>query len=71
MKAKRLYRCTICNRVSDKSIETNLAETVKGHFHADPKFPDQSYICDPCDTEIDILKSEYHLNDDPIWNFPF
>jgi len=73
VKSKRIYRCSICNKVSDPSIETEVGDTVRGHFHPDPKYR-ESYLCDACDTSIDILMSEYHLMDEKeerIWNFPF
>lgn len=70
-KIQRLDRCSICNKVSDKQIETEVGDLVKGHFHPDPKFKDTSVICSECDDVIGMQKSEYHLYDEPIWNFPF
>ena len=68
---RRLFRCSICNTVSDSCIETNNKETSKGHFYKDPKHPRTSLICTPCNIEIGTMISEFHLADDPQFNYDF
>lgn len=54
------YRCTICNCVSNESIETEIGDFRKTSFTQDPKYKD-SYICVECSEAIQDVRYDYDL----------
>lgn len=58
------YRCSICNKVSSRDIETNYEETTKHTFVRDPK-DKQHFICMDCNLIYQDLMVDYYIQDDP------
>lgn len=57
------FRCSICNSVSNESIETNIGDYIPHQsFTNDPKDP-LHFICTTCADEIEELRQEYNNND--------
>ncbi len=69
-KHKTLNRCVICNKVSDISIETNVGDLTKGHFHQDLKHR-ENVICDECHHSVGKQIAENYMIDDAnrTWNY--
>lgn len=62
------HRCTICNRVSSKDIQTNACE-----YKDVPFVPDtygQGFICLDCKQSVESLLLDYEQDDD-IWGWEY
>lgn len=58
------FRCSICNCVSDESIETNIGDYRSGmSFVNDPK-DHNHFICVDCSEEIQSLRNDYSFMDE-------
>jgi hypothetical protein len=56
-------RCSICNVVSSRDIETSVGDYRATGFVADPA-DSKHYICDECKGHHEELMMEYSLQDD-------
>lgn len=60
-----VHRCTICNKVDDQSIATELDDYSSDTFFVpDPSFPSTSFICSDCEFEINELRQSYAIDDE-------
>lgn len=60
-------RCSVCNRVSSKDIETNALETYKGNFVPDP-INRLHFVCVDCKEVHEELMLDY-AHKDGVWGW--
>jgi secreted Zn-dependent insulinase-like peptidase len=58
----RLFRCTICDAVTDPLIQSH-GEVKKPHFYEDPKHSKTGHLCSDCYAEYLAVSLEFKADD--------